>query len=172
MRLALVALLLCACGGRPDEPYTCDVAELESVSGEAPLNCEAIRQNALLTEELLISHGIVPPERMGEVLGTTRLHIRAVPCINGTADAEKTNNCRGGRSYAGSHDVDIGSTTFALLHETLHRWDNIQNPIITPAKSVIESHMGWPLVFYTADLDYQDHFNHDALVDPWKAPAR
>lgn len=175
MRSILLGLLvLSACGGRPDEPYSCDIAEVEGVYGQAPLDCRAIRDNILLSQEILVARGIVPAERLGDLFGTSVLHIRAVPCINGIEDAQRSNVCTGGRSYAGSHDVDLGSTTFALTHELIHRWDNLQEPIGMPVKSVVllSSHATWPLIYYNADFAYQDVFNHDALVEPWQPPAQ
>jgi hypothetical protein len=158
MRLLFTALLACACGaGRETESSVCELPEVAAVSSEFTVDCLALRHNVLIARKTLLDNGVMPADELDVVLSKTHLHLHDRWCLND--NPEKSNSCHAGRTYVGSGDVELTRTTFGLAHELIHRWEGDHAPVGSVAKSVINDHWGWPLRYYTAQMQYEEQMN-------------
>jgi hypothetical protein len=157
-RALWLGVLVLACGGAErDEPYACNVPEVASVGSDLRIECGRLRMNIRLAKALLVTHEVVPENRVDELFRDARLHIHNRMCLND--DAQETNVCRVGRTYAGSPDVDLAQTGIGLLHEMVHRWEDRSSPLTFAAKAVIDGHIGWPERHWDAGRAYEEQAN-------------
>jgi hypothetical protein len=155
-RLLPIAALITACGG-PAYNYECHIAELEGFFSSTEVDCDRMRTNVLQAEALFIDHRIASPVDVQAVFAHTRLEVFPELCVNGIADAERTNHCLLGRTFLDGH-VWLGSTVAGFAHEMLHRMDNTADAPSAVLDEWLHGHDGWPPEYWETEAQYRKTF--------------